>query len=189
MMPCLERTLQLIQSPSMADKSGAVAPHSSSDLSKIYQIRFAGRSEYRQKVWGVLCSFFSKWIAADSTVLDLGCGYCEFINAVSARRKYAMGLNPDVAKLAAPKVNVLQQDRSAQWGIAPNTLDVVFTSNFLEHLPDNAALERTVQNSKIALRPGGRFVLMGPNIKYLPGAYWDFSTITFLSRSFLWSRF
>ena len=38
----------------------------------------------------MLCSFFSRWIPADATVLDLGCGYCEFINAVRARKKYAM---------------------------------------------------------------------------------------------------
>jgi hypothetical protein len=24
------------------------------------------------------------------------------------------------------------------------------------------------------LKPGGRFIAMGPNIKYIPGAYWDF---------------
>jgi hypothetical protein len=24
------------------------------------------------------------------------------------------------------------------------------------------------------LQPGGRFLIMGPNIRYIPGAYWDF---------------
>jgi SAM-dependent methyltransferase len=144
------------------------------DLERIYQSRFSGQSEYRQKVWGVLCRFFSQWVPASASVLDLGCGYCEFINTVTARRKYAMDLNPEANNRAAPGVTVLQQDCSATWNIAPDTLDAVFTSNFFEHLPDKPALERTLQNAMRSLRSGGRLVMMGPNIKYVPGAYWDF---------------
>ena len=54
------------------------------------------------------------------------------------------------------------------------SLDVVFTSNFFEHLPDKVALGRTLDEIHRCLRPGGRLVAMGPNIKYLPGLYWDF---------------
>jgi SAM-dependent methyltransferase len=104
----------------------------------------------------------------------LGAGYCEFINAIPARQKYAMDLNPDIRDLAAPGVIALQQDCSVEWGVGPNTLDVVFTSNFLEHLPDKIALGRTLQNAARALRTGGSFILMGPNIKFVSGAYWDF---------------
>ena len=57
----------------------------------------------------------------------------------------------------------------------------MFTSNFFEHLPDKAALERTLLNAKRSLRSGGKLVMMGPNIKYVPGAYRDF----FDSQSFL----
>lgn len=66
-------------------------PVLSSDLQRIYQASFAGQTEYRRRVWQVLCSFFSKWISADAEVLDLGCGYCEFINTVECRRKYCNG--------------------------------------------------------------------------------------------------
>ncbi len=150
------------------------AVHSSAELQQIYQARFSGKSPYRQAVWHVLCRFFARWIPADATVLDLGCGHCEFINAVAARQKYAMDLNPDAKALAMPGVTVLLQDCSLPWDVAPDTLDVVFSSNFLEHLPDKPALERTLQQAWRALRPNGAIVLMGPNIKYVPGAYWDF---------------
>ena len=148
--------------------------HSSMDLEKIYQTRFSGQSEYRQKVWSRLSTFFSKWISPDATVLDLGCGHCEFINAVAAGKKYAMDLNPDSVRLASPGVTILQQDCSAPWAIPPGTLDAVFTSNFFEHLPDKAALERTLQNALQALRSGGKIIMIGPNIKFVPGAYWDY---------------
>jgi SAM-dependent methyltransferase len=148
--------------------------HSSQDLQQIYEARFAGKAGYRQKVWGVLCSFFSQWVPKDGTVLDLGCGHCEFINSVFCRNKLAMDLNPDAGRLANADVSVIQQDCSMAWEIAPRTLDAVFTSNFFEHLPDKAGLERTLQEAYRALKPGGVLVAMGPNIKFLPGAYWDF---------------
>jgi len=150
------------------------AVHASTELQQIYQTRFGGRSHHRQAVWRVLCRFFAKWIPEDATVLDLGCGHCEFINAVAVRQKYAMDLNPDAKVLAQPGVTVMLQDCSVPWDIEPNTLDVVFSSNFLEHLPDKRALERTLQHAWRALRPNGTIVLMGPNIKYVQGAYWDF---------------
>jgi len=122
----------------------------------------------------VLSHFFSQWIAPDSAVLDLGCGWCEFINSAVCRLKYGMDLNPDAKRYANPEVTILQQDCSAQWAMEKASLDVVFTSNFLEHLPAKSALEKTLHEAFRALKPNGRFIAMGPNIKHVPGAYWDF---------------
>jgi SAM-dependent methyltransferase len=107
-------------------------------------------------------------------VLDLGCGYGEFINHVTAERKYAMDLNPDSRRHLSNGIAFLEQDCAAPWPMADQTLDIVFTSNFLEHLPDKTSLQRTLQQAFRCLKPGGRFMAMGPNIKYLAGAYWDF---------------
>lgn len=148
--------------------------HTSADLEQIYRARFAGKSEYRQRTWAELCSFFSRWIQADSTVLDLGCGHCEFINNVRCSQKFAMDLNPDAERLASPDVSVLKQDCSVAWSVPPQSLDVVFTSNFFEHLPSKYALEQTLFEAYNALRLGGCLIALGPNIKHLPGAYWDF---------------
>jgi SAM-dependent methyltransferase len=148
--------------------------HTSADLEQIYRTRFAGKSEYRQRTWTELCSFFSQWIKTDSTVLDLGCGHCEFINNVRCSQKFAMDLNPDAERLASSEVSVLKQDCSLAWPVPPESLDVVFTSNFFEHLPTKEALEKTLVEAYKALRSGGRLIAIGPNIKHLPGAYWDF---------------
>ncbi len=53
-------------------------------------------------------------------------------------------------------------------------VDVCFTSNFFEHLPDRAARNRVLQEVHRVLRPGGAFVAMQPNIKYTGDEYWDF---------------
>jgi SAM-dependent methyltransferase len=145
-----------------------------SELQRIYMARFVGNTAYRTQVWRVLSPFFCKYFPSTGAVLDLGAGYCEFINNASANVKYAMDLNPDVHKQAADGITVLLQDCSEPWPLAEGTLDAVFTSNFLEHLPNKAAVSAVLAHAYRCLKPGGRFIAMGPNIKFLPGAYWDF---------------
>jgi SAM-dependent methyltransferase len=150
-------------------------PHNESDLSRIYVQRFAANLDYRKRVWRVLLdSFFQKYVPRDGTILDLGCGYGEFINQVEAERKYAMDLNPDAPRYLSADVEFIQQDCSQPWAIEKESLDVIFTSNFFEHLPDKAALGRTLDQARQALRKGGQLIAMGPNAKLVPGAYWDF---------------
>lgn len=150
-------------------------PESAKELQRIYRQRFSLTSEYRNRVWRVLASsFFDRWIPADAAVLDLGCGYGEFINNIVAGKKYAMDLNPDAPKHLVPAVHFFEQDCSMSWPLPDNALDTVFTSNFFEHLPDKQCLKQTLQQAFRCLKPGGRLIAMGPNIKYLPGLYWDF---------------
>lgn len=145
------------------------------ELQRMYEIRFEGRLEYRNKVWRTLVKdYFQQWIHRSDTVLDLGAGYGEFIHNVICRKKYAMDLNPDTTLRSRADVEVLQQDCSQRWPLQDNSLDVVFTSNFFEHLPDKQALARTLREANRCLKSGGRLIAMGPNIKYVPGAYWDF---------------
>jgi SAM-dependent methyltransferase len=146
-----------------------------SELSTIYRNRFAGREQYRRSVWQILiASYFEIYLRGVDSVLDLGCGYCDFINQVSARERFGMDLNPDASQQVGPGVRLLSQDCSSRWPLADRSLDLVFTSNFFEHLPDKASLTRTLGEIHRCLKPGGRLVAMGPNLKYLTGRYWDF---------------
>jgi len=146
-----------------------------SELQSIYQQRFDRKTAYRNRMWQVLVeSYFQKLIPADAAVLDLGAGYGEFINHVRCRERYAMDLNPATAERVAPGVKMIAQDCSAPWPLPAESLDVVFTSNFFEHLPDKQSLRQTIIQAARCLRPGGRLIALGPNIRYVPGAYWDF---------------
>jgi SAM-dependent methyltransferase len=145
------------------------------ELSTIYRQRFSGQEKYRQAVWNVLTAWFEKnCLNGAQTVLDLGCGYGEFINTVKASTRYAMDLNPDAAARLDPAITFLQQDCSAEWQVPENSLDAVFTSNFFEHLPNKECLRKTLGEAWRCLRPGGRLIAMGPNINLLHGVYWDF---------------
>jgi len=53
-------------------------------------------------------------------------------------------------------------------------LDVVFTSNFLEHLPNKNLIDKTLREAFRCLKPGGKIICLGPNIKFVNGSYWDY---------------
>jgi SAM-dependent methyltransferase len=138
-------------------------------------MRFERNASYRIKVWEVLTQeFFFTWIPARSTVLDLGCGWGEFINQIVAQKKYGMDLNPASPGKLSRDVTFLGQDCSEPWQLPDSHLDVVFTSNFFEHLPSKETLQRTLAEAFRCLKPNGRLICLGPNIKFLPGEYWDF---------------
>jgi SAM-dependent methyltransferase len=145
------------------------------ELQGIYSQRFDQQVLYRNAIWRELIRcFFQRFVPAGAAVLDLGCGYGEFINNVPAGRKYAMDLNPSAANRLNPEVQLLQQDCSDPWPLPDGTLDVIFTSNFFEHLPDKATLRRTLHEAHRCLREGGLLIALGPNIRMVSGAYWDF---------------
>ena len=144
-------------------------------LTQIYEKRFSGHENYRNRVWKILINdFFSRWIKSTDHILDLGCGYGEFINHTNCEVRHAMDLNLKTKLLLDKEIIFHQQDCSESWEIDQNSLDLVFTSNFFEHLPNKESLDRTMGEITKALKPGGRLIAMGPNISVLKGRYWDF---------------
>ena len=144
-------------------------------LRKEYDQRFKDKDDYRNGVWRVLCSdYFSQYVSRSATLLDLGAGWGEFSRNIVAAKKYAMDLNEECGRRLEGISEFLHQDCSTTWPLKDETLDVVFTSNFLEHLPDKKSVEATLDEAFRCLKKGGKIICMGPNIKHVPGAYWDF---------------
>ena len=147
----------------------------SSNLSEQYQRRFQSSADYRDQVWKTILRIrLQSLVGSNQCVLDLGSGWGEFIRNVEAGRKFAMDLNPDAAEHLDAATEFLQQDCSQPWPLQDNSLDVVFSSNFIEHLPSKEALELTLEQARRCLKEDGRIILLGPNIRYVPGAYWDY---------------
>lgn len=145
------------------------------ELRLAYDLRFGKERVYRDAVWKILTAeFFQQFISKNAILLDIGCGWGEFINNIVAGKKYGMDLNPGARTHLAGDVELLEQDCSQPWPLADASLDCVFTSNFFEHLQSKDDLRRTLLHVRRCLRPGGRVICLGPNIRHLAGAYWDF---------------
>lgn len=147
------------------------------EITKLYDIRFKESNLKRKnKIWIILCRcFFQKWIKASDTVVDLACGHGEFINHIHAHRKIGIDLNPESIRFLHANVEHhfgLAQNISNV--ILANSTDIVFTSNFLEHLHNKQELSLLLDQVFATLKPGGKFMILGPNLRYLPGKYWDF---------------
>jgi SAM-dependent methyltransferase len=147
-----------------------------SDLSSIYHQRFSERDlETKRAMWQVLAErVFQQYLPLEGTVVDLGAGNCELVNSLVAARKVAVDLNPDTRNFAAPSVEVLLTSSEDLSVLDDASVDAVFTSNFFEHLPTKDALLRTLAEAHRIVKPGGRIVVLMPNIRYLPGRYWDY---------------
>jgi SAM-dependent methyltransferase len=148
---------------------------SPSDLAKCYHVRFEALGHYRDAVWTVLArECFDRYVPEGGTVLDLGSGWGEFIRHVKAGRRIAMDANPELPLHVGEGVEVAVQDCSETWRVEWQSLDVVFSSNLLEHLADRGAVRRTLEEAYRCLKPGGVLACVGPNYRYVGGAYWDF---------------
>jgi SAM-dependent methyltransferase len=153
------------------------APHSPDQdrLGDIYDGRFSEEDlRYKRELWQVLCDdYFQRLVPRDATVVDLAAGTCEFINAIHCGRKIAVDLNPDVANHARGAEVVIAPSTDMPT-IADDSVDVVFASNFFEHLPDSDSLLATLRECKRILRADGKIIVLMPNIRNLGGAYWDY---------------
>ena len=146
------------------------------DIQKLYALRFTDTGlDKRKCVWKVLCDrFFNGLINPDSTVLDLACGYGEFINNIRCGRKLAVDLNPDAQANLDASIEFFKSPATDLGQIENDSIDTVFTSNFLEHLPNKEECDKVFSETWRILKPNGQFIVMGPNIKYAYRVYWDY---------------
>lgn len=127
----------------------------------------------RTVLWRTLCKYyFSKLITGADTVLDLGAGYCAFINHVSARRRLAVDRWSGFEECAQEGVEAHAGElRELDW-IDPSSVGFAFASNVFEHLSqeDFAAVLRSLRDK---LAPGGRLCILQPNYRYCSREYFD----------------
>src|SRR5215470_8016184 len=146
------------------------------DIERLYQARFSPAEQIaRQRIWQVLCEdFFCRYVRTTDTVVDIACGYGEFINAIRCGKRIALDVNPDSRRHLSSDVTFFNQSCERLDCLPDASADVVFESNTLEHFPDKPTLTRVVREVYKKVKPGGRFILLQPNIRYTGGAYWDF---------------
>lgn len=126
----------------------------------------------REAVWRHIANYLSRWWAEDASVVDVGAGYCSFINAIRARRRVAVDLHGELEHHAAPGVECIHSSATDLSALESDSFDVVFASNLLEHL-SREDIRAALAEFRRVLRDDGRLILVQPNYRLRPGEYFD----------------
>lgn len=143
---------------------------------EIYRIRFSDReTQTRSTVWEVLSkNFLQQFVRPEDAVLDIGAGDGWFLRNIRAARKIALDLNPQVKQLESYGIESVNARADELSRVLSTPVDVILLSNFLEHLPTKQAVFEVLTECRKVLRPGGRLMVLQPNIRYVGAAYWDY---------------
>jgi len=143
-----------------------------SDNSDYFEIRLPPMRE-RELTWKHLTEYLQRYVPDDATVVDVGAGYCGFVNNVHAQRRYAVDAHSTIEEYADPGVEVLVGDAARVVSNLPTgSVDLVFASNFVEHL-DRGQIGEFLAATRQVLRPGGRLMLLQPNYRKCASQYFD----------------
>jgi SAM-dependent methyltransferase len=145
-------------------------------LEDIYKNRWIDK-ELRKNdmIWGVLVKhFFQLFISENDTVLDIGCGFCFFLNHLKAKEKVGIDANPMVAQYSTNNITIYCTDDLSLKNIPNNYFDWVFISNFLEHLENGEHVIGLLKRVNELLKYGGGIIILQPNFRLLGAAYFDF---------------
>ena len=145
-------------------------------LQRLYRHRFGDADrENKKRIWRVLVeSFFQQYVPPAAAVLDLGCGFGEFLNPLQCAKRTGVDLNPEATKSLEPGIEFHAGDVRSLPMLADGSFDVVFTSNLMEHLPSKDDVEKMLREARRVLKSGGQLIALGPNLRFVGGEYWDF---------------
>lgn len=132
-----------------------------------------GYDPKRRVLWDSLWRhYFSTVFQGATTVVELGAGWCDFINSVHAPRRIAVDLWQGVEDAAADGVEAHIGSATDLSFLEDGGADVVFASNLVEHL-DRSAFEQMLSECRRILRPGGLLALLQPNFRLCADRYFD----------------
>lgn len=105
-------------------------------------------------------------IKATDRVLDVGCGSGAFLESLPPCKK--KGIDNSIGQLGFAKklgLDVIQSEAN-QLPIPDNSMDVVFSSELIEHIPLETGQQMIKEFFRV-LTPGGKVVLTTPNYRSL----------------------
>jgi len=136
-----------------------------------FKSRFAFDPQ-RDRVWAALCRYIQRDVPENARVLEIGAGYCHFINNILAKEKHAVDIFDQLRQYAGKDVHAHVQSCTNMPNFQADYFDVVFASNLFEHF-ERADFEKTLSEVWRVLRSGGRLIIVQPNFKYAYKEYFD----------------
>lgn len=145
------------------------------ELESVYERRFSSSDMVRKDgVWAEVVDYLQRFIPEGARVLDVACDRGSFIRHVRAGERWASDVR-DMRGWLPDEVNFVQSSGLALDKALPlGQFDVVFMSNYLEHLLSRSEVVAQLAVAHRLLRDRGRVIVLQPNIRLVGGAYWDF---------------
>jgi len=142
-------------------------------MKNYFETRFK-HSEIKEKIWKELAKYFQEKIPINEKdrVLDLGAGYCYFINNIKCKEKHALDISEFPLKNANREVKTHIGSCTNLSFCKSNYFDVIFCSNLLEHLKIEDIFVTLDEVYRI-LKNNGKFVILSPNYYYSYREYFD----------------
>jgi SAM-dependent methyltransferase len=127
----------------------------------------------RDIVWSEVCRYLQRnYIPADSRIIDVGAGYCNFINNIQGAEKHALDLFTEMGEFADPDVVTHVHSCTDMSVLEDDYFDVAFTSNLFEHLSRELLIPTLTELHRI-VRPGGKLIVLQPNFRFCYNTYFD----------------
>lgn len=129
--------------------------------------------ERRDLLWQSLWRYrFHTMVGPNDCVLDLGAGYCSFINCVVARRRIAIDAWEGFPAYLAPNIEHKVGSVTNLDFLEDSAVDFAFASNLFEHLTkDEFATALVALRHKLSKR--GTLTIVQPNYRYAFRQYFD----------------
>lgn len=144
-------------------------------LKEVYDLRF-DEADVRAKdaIWRELGKYLQRYIPAEARVVDIACDLGYFIRHIRASERWATDIR-DVGSALPNDVHFVRASGLDLADALPNDyFDLAFFSNYLEHLSSTEAVLQQLRVAFALLKPGGRVLILQPNIRLIGGKYWDF---------------
>ena len=127
----------------------------------------------RDVLWQSLWRYyFSNLISPNDCVMDLGCGYGSFINAVTARRRIAVDVWPEFPRFLSPGIEAVVRPVTELDFLVDRTVDFAFASNLFEHLTQ-VEFREVLEGLRNKLTSRGTLTILQPNYRYAYREYFD----------------
>ncbi len=127
----------------------------------------------RDEVWKAIAEdIMNRFSVNKKCIVDLGCGYGEFIRNVRAAKRIGIDIHPDMANFMDEGIEFHNRHVLDMDFLEDNSVDMFFASNLIEHLnKDDARKLFATIFEKLANH--GRFIVLQPNFRLCYKNYFD----------------
>jgi SAM-dependent methyltransferase len=126
----------------------------------------------RNYIWLNIEQYIERIIPKTGSILEIGAGYCDWINNCDASHRVAYDINSDFKDFAKPDVEFIQGTCTELQPKFVNKFERIQLSNIIEHLFYDE-INKTIDNLRMYLKHGGFIVIIQPNYFYSYRSYFD----------------